>query len=159
MFPVNTPGGTVIMQNQAESRPELSYVLTAATADEVHRAAAWLRAARFSPQVEIVLAAPATVLGRVAGRLIPGWVRLASAEGVADRKEIQVAGARRTSGAVVIVVSCSDDLDAKLRDPFAESPGQSEDPRNWAVDGEVGLPAGLLARRAPPHEVHQNELA
>ena len=159
------------MQRPPERRPELSYVLSATTAEEVHKAALWLRTACLSERVEIVLAAPGKVFGQIAGRLIPPWVRLASAENTPDRRVIQVAGARQTTGAVVIVVSCGDDLDAKLRDPFAapaEAAGMGEDPRLWVDDASRELPAAvvgglketqLLAGGAASHEIHQNKLA
>ncbi len=149
------------MQRAGEPRPELSYVLSATTAQEVHKAALWLRTAQRSERVEIVLAAPGKVFGQIAGRLIPSWVRLAAAEPTLDRRVIQVAGARQTTGAVVIVVSCGDDLDAKLRDPFGGPAGPAghggEDPHLWAAGTVAELP--LLAGGPAPHEVHQDELA
>ena len=131
------------MQRATDRRPELSYVLSATTAEEVHKAALWLRTTRLSDRVEIVLAAPGKAFGRIAGRLIPPWVRLASADDTPDRRMIQVAGARRTTGAVVIVVSCGDDLEAKVRDPFSGLAGRAdggEDPHRWAADSAAQLP-------------------
>lgn len=117
-------------------------MLAATTTDEVHKAAAWFREARLSERVEIVLAAPGEVFGLVAGRVIPPWVRLASADNTPDRKVIQVAGARQTTGAVVIVVSCDDDLDLWVRDPFAVegSAAEGHDPQLWAGSEQVALP-------------------
>lgn len=137
------------MATASDRKPELSYVLAATTTDEVHKAAAWLRTARISERVEIVLAAPGQVLGRVAGRVIPSWVRLASADNTPDRKVIQVAGARQTTGAVVIVVSCGDDLDAKVQDPFAAegSPDEGPEPPLWAGNAQVALPPAMVAVR------------
>ncbi|MEO8452264.1 MAG: hypothetical protein ABI647_20910, partial [Gemmatimonadota bacterium] len=57
-------------------RPPLSYVLAAATEEEVHNVAQWLWRARLSAQIELVLAAPAVVLSWIAGRLIPPRVRI-----------------------------------------------------------------------------------
>ncbi len=137
------------MPTANDRKPDLSYVLSATTTDEVHKAAAWLRQARLSERVEIVLAAPGLVFGLVAGRVIPPWVRLASAENTPDRKVIQVAGARQTTGAVVIVVSCGDDLDAKVRDPFATegSTVEGHDPQLWAGSEQAALPPNLVEVR------------
>jgi hypothetical protein len=137
------------MPTAGDPKPELSYVLAATTTDEVHKAAAWLRQARLSERVEIVLAAPGRVFGLVAGRVIPSWVRLASAENTPDRKVIQVAGARQTTGAVVIVVSCGDDLETKVRDPFATEGPTAEGPDSqlWAGSEQAVLPASMVEVR------------
>lgn len=134
------------MPTASDRRPDLSYVLSATTTDEVRKAAAWLRQACLSERVEMVLAAPRRVFGLVAGRLIPPWVRLASAENTPDRKVIQVAGARQTTGAVV---SCGDDLEAKVRDPFVtEGPtAEGHDPQLWAGSEQVALPPSLVQVR------------
>ena len=138
------------MSQGHEPRPELSYVVAAMTADEVHNAARWLREHPVSPKVEIVLAAPGSILARVAARVIPPGVRIASAEPPIDRKAVRVAGARATTGLVVIVVDCDDDLDAKLRDPFAvgeQAPVIVEDPLAWVGELEPGnRPMSFLSR-------------
>ena len=110
------------------ARPPLSYVLAATTEEEVHVVAQWLWRAPISPQIEIVLAAPAVVLSWIAGSLIPPRVRLASAIRPQDRKAIRVAGAAVTTGLVVIVIDCDDDFAAKFRDPFAPGAASSEPP-------------------------------
>lgn len=132
------------MPRATDIRPQLSYVLTAITDQEVHNVACWLRDNRLSPAVEIVLAAPGKVLSRVAARAIPSHVKLASAYGLADRKTVQVAGARETTGLVVICVSCEDDFGAQLRDPFAVASSDREDPAQWA--GTAAIPALPRAR-------------
>ncbi len=137
------------MATASDRKPELSYVLAATSIDEVHKAAAWLRTARLTERVEIVLAAPGPVFGRVPGRIIPPWVRLVSADNTPDRKVIQVAGARQTTGAVVIVVSCGDDLDAKVQDPFTAERLAAErpDPEVWADTSQVALPTAMVEVR------------
>jgi len=120
------------MASGSDNRPQLSYVLTAVSDQEVHSAACWLRDNALSPTVEIVLAAPGKVLSRVAARAIPPHVKLASAYGPVDRKLVQVAGARETTGLVVICVACDDDFGAQLRDPFAVASSDVEDPAEWA---------------------------
>ena len=132
------------MTQEAERRPELSYVLSATSAEEVHKAAAWLRNARLSDRVEVVMAAPGKVFGLVAGRAIPPWVKLVAAD-TQDRRLVQIAGARESTGAVVIIVSCGDDLDAKLRDPFANPSGSAtgEATQHWIDGASIQLPPGI----------------
>ncbi len=132
------------MTCEVKGRPELSYVLSATSAEEVHKAAAWLRNARLSQRVEVVMAAPGRVFGMVADRVIPPWVKLVAADTV-DRRLVQIAGARESTGAVVIIVSCGDDLDAKLRDPFATRSGSDggEVPPHWIDGVSIELPPGI----------------
>lgn len=148
-------------KRETERRPELSYVLSATTTEEVHKAAAWLRNARLSERVEVVMAAPGNVFSKVAGRLIPPWVRLVAAENTQDRRRVQIAGARESLGAVVIIVSCGDDLDAKLRDPFAgpQDSGEGEDPQHWLDSAGIQLPSGVSEHpgEAPSTKRHRFE--
>lgn len=132
------------MSKATEAQPQLSYVLSAMTDQEVHNVACWLRDNQLSPEVEIVLAAPGKVFSRVAARAIPPHVRLASADGAVDRKAVQVAGARQTTGLVVICLSCEDDLGSMLRDPFAAPTPGAEDPSQWTNDAVAELPAGQV---------------
>jgi hypothetical protein len=130
-----------------EQRPHLSYVLAAANAEEVHKVAAWLRQGTVPPDVEIVLAAPGQVFGHVAARTIPDRVITASADPQADRKAIRVAGARVTSGLIVIAVDCDDDIAARMRDPFeGEDPSERPDPATWS---EVELPRAEIGWLGP----------
>ena len=120
----------------------------------MHNVAQWLWRARLSPQIELVLAAPAVVLSWIAGRLIPPRVRIASAIGARDRKAIRVAGAVVTTGLIVIVVDCNEDFASKTRDPFSDG-GEPSDPIRrevvrWAGQAEPGGSAaveGLPAAR------------
>jgi hypothetical protein len=98
------------MTDRQAPRPELSYVLAAITTDEVDNAVSWLRRTTRAPEIEIVLAAPASVLARVAGRMIPPRVRLASAINPPNRKAVRLAGAQLTTGLVVMVVDCDEDI-------------------------------------------------
>ena len=131
------------MPKSPETRPQLSYVLSAVTEQEVHSVARWLRDNQLSSEVEVILAAPAKVFSRVPSRTIPVTVTLASADGVSDRKAVQVAGARRTTGLVVICLSCDDDFDSMLRDPFAAPASEGEQPSRWA-ETVAELPAGQV---------------
>ena len=138
------------MPKANDIRPQLSYVLTAMSDQEVHNVACWLRTNSLSPAVEIVLAAPAKVFSRVAARAVPSHIRLASADGVVDRKGVQVAGARETTGLVVICVSCEDDFESQLRDPFAVATSDNEDPREWAGNVVAELPPARVEIRSGP---------
>ena len=123
-------------------RPQLSYVLAATSAAEVHHAAAWLRRVSLSTPIEIVLAAPGAVFAWVAARAIPPRVRLASAIGPGDRRSVRVAGARATTGLVVVVIDCDQDLDSKFNDPFAVG-GQGTDlvdPSSWVDPSQADAP-------------------
>lgn len=139
------------MSGDEVERPQLSYVLAAMTSAEIDRALAWLRSSPVAPGVEIVLAAPASLLGRVAGRLIPPKVQLASAIRPIDRKAVRVAGARETRGLVVMVVDCDEDIAARMRGPSGDQPVGDElafeDPRTWAEEGGPAIPS---ARRSLP---------
>ena len=132
------------MTKPHDAQPQLSYVLSAVTEQEVHSVACWLRDNRLSSEVEVILAAPAKVFARVAARAIPASVTLASADGVADRKAVQVAGARQTTGLVVICISCDDDFGSLLRDPFAAAAPDAEQPSQWAAEAVAELPAGRV---------------
>ncbi len=138
------------MPKTSDIRPQLSYVLTAISDQEVHNVACWLRSNSLSPAVEIVLAAPAKVFSRIAARAIPSHVKLASADGVVDRKGVQVAGARETTGLVVICVSCEDDFESQLRDPFAVATSGDEDPSEWAGAVVAELPPARVEVSAGP---------
>ena len=133
------------MSGDEAERPQLSYVLAAMTSDELNRALAWVRSTPMTASVEIVLAAPASLLGRVAGRLIPPKVQLASAIRPVDRKAVRVAGARETRGLVVMVVDCDDDIAARVRGQAGEhAVGDElafEDPTTWADHGTAPLPS------------------
>jgi diadenosine tetraphosphatase ApaH/serine/threonine PP2A family protein phosphatase len=147
------------MSRGEQPRPQLSYVLAAMTSAEMNRAVAWLRSTPPAPGVEVVLAAPASLFARVAGRVIPEHVQLASAIRPVDRKAVRVAGAQVTTGLVVMVVDCDDDIAGKLRGPLggsSASAGQFEDPATW-VDPDppyrVPLalpPGGQSTDRAEP---------
>jgi hypothetical protein len=120
-------------------------VLAALTPDEVHEASRWLHTHPVTPGVEVVLAAPAEALARIPARVIPAGVRLASAPPTADRKLVRTAGARITTGLVVMVVDCNENLDQQLaRVPGAGSRGAGgpfEDPSTWAGQPEdIGPP-------------------
>ncbi|MGE0443209.1 MAG: hypothetical protein AB7L66_07805 [Gemmatimonadales bacterium] len=106
------------MTEPIASRPQLSYVLAATSAAELHDAAAWLSRTPLSPELEIVLAAPGPVMSRVAARSIPAGIKLVSAYGEPDRRAVRVAGARMTTGLVVMVIDCNEDLSSRFRDPF-----------------------------------------
>jgi hypothetical protein len=135
-------------------KPHLSYVLAATDAAELAKALTWLRAHPLSPQVEVVLAAPASELARTAGRIIPSWVRLAGAIRPADRNAIRVAGAQVTSGGIVMVVDCDEDLGAKVQDPFdrdAQVPVSVAPAADWSAAthddaSAIALPPGLGTR-------------
>lgn len=132
------------MSDRPEQRPELSYVVAAMTAAEVHNAARWLREHPLTPQVEVVLAAPAAILSRIAGRAIPPGVRVASADPPINRRTVRIAGAQATTGLVVIVLDSDADLGTKLRNPFAEGePGPTivEDPVTWVGEVEPVIPS------------------
>lgn len=123
-----------------ELHPPLSYVLVATTEDEVRQVARWLFTATLSPQVEIVLAAPARVLAHVPARVMPPRVRLASAPDPAGLSSLRMAGAAVTNGLVVIVIECEGDFTSRIRDPFAAqlvSPAVSPELARWAdeLDG------------------------
>jgi hypothetical protein len=139
------------MSSDEAERPQLSYVLAAMTSVEIDRALAWLRTTPVVPTVEVVLAAPASLLGRIAGRLIPPQVQLASAIRPVDRKAVRVAGARETRGLVVMVVDCDDDIAERVRGPLGESAiGDElafEDPTTWADPSPAPVPR---AQRALP---------
>jgi len=127
------------MSGNGGQRPPLSYVLAAADANEVHKVAAWLRGTFISPEIEIVLAAPQAAFGAIAAQAIPSRVTIAPAEPRADRKAIRVAGARRTTGLVVIAIDCDEDLATRFRDPFSTERGDSsglENPAEWADLGD-----------------------
>jgi hypothetical protein len=117
--------------------PPLSYVLVATTEDEVRVVARWLYGAPLSPQVEVVLAAPARALGHVPARVIPPRVRLASAPGTPTLNALRMAGAAVTTGLVVIVIECQGDFTVRIRDPFAAQPvaaGGSPELARWATE-------------------------
>jgi hypothetical protein len=123
----------------------LSYVLAALTPDEVHEASRWLHTHPVTSGVEVVLAAPAEALARIPARVIPAGIRLASAPPTADRKLVRTAGARITTGLVVMVVDCNENLDqqlARASGPGSRDPGGPfEDPSTWAGrPEEVGPP-------------------
>lgn len=113
---------------QAEQAIPLSYVLVAETSDQVHEVAQWLREHPLSDKVEVVLAAPARVMASIPGRLLPSWVRTASAFDPPNRNAIKMAGAAETTGLVVIVIDCEDDFASRLRDPFAPVTAADADP-------------------------------
>lgn len=106
----------------------LSYVLVAETRAQVHEVAQWLRAHPISPQVEIVLAAPAAVMTSLPARLVPARVRATSVANPPNRNAIKMAGAAATTGLVVIVIDCEDDFAVRLRDPFAANPVTGAEP-------------------------------
>ena len=112
----------------AASAPPLSYVLVAETRKQVHDVAQWLKANPISEKVEIVLAAPTSIIAGMPARMVPARVRLASAMGPPNKTAIKVAGAAQTTGLVVIVIDCEDDFAARLRDPFAAAPADTGEP-------------------------------
>lgn len=114
----------------------------------MHEALSFLRATPISPHIEVVLCAPATALAHVAARLVPPRIRLASAMAPNDRREIRIAGARATTGNLVIVVDCNEDLKGRLTDPFAngEPPPSAENPAAWAADLDAGQPIQVISR-------------
>jgi hypothetical protein len=144
--------GRCFVNRGEPNRPPVSYVLAALTRDEVHNAASWLRDNSVSDQVEIVLAAPARALAQVPSRVIPRGIQLASAQATQDRKEVRIAGARHTTGLVVIVIDCDEEIGDKLRDPFSPTmagpPGDAmEDPATW-VEESPTLPLLPAPERA-----------
>jgi len=124
------------------ANPPLSYVLAAMTTEEVSTAVSWLWRRPISTPAEIILAAPATVLGAVAARTIPPGVTLASALNPPDRKAVRVAGARATKGLLVVVIDCDEDIGSKVWDPLTNpSPSPNyEDPSTWPAQSEAGDP-------------------
>ncbi len=124
-----------MVAESSQAIPPLSYVLVATTDAEVRQVAGWLFTANLSPQVEVVLAAPARVLAQVAARVIPPRVRLASATEPATINTLKMVGAAATSGLVVIVIECEGDFTSGIRDPFAalpEGPAGSPELARWA---------------------------
>jgi hypothetical protein len=112
---------------QAAQASPLSYVLVAETVDQVHEVAQWLREHPLSDKVEVIVSAPARVMASIPGRLMPSWVRTASAINPPNRNAIKMAGAAETTGLVVIVIDCEDDFASRLRDPFAPIPAADAD--------------------------------
>jgi hypothetical protein len=147
------------MSGDETERPQLSYVLAAMTSAELNRAVAWVRSTPVAPGVEVVLAAPAALLGRLAGRLIPPKVQLASAIRPLDRKAVRIAGARETRGLVVMVVDCDEDIATRVKGPMEAHPiGDElafEDPATWADPAPIhsfqrALPPGLSPKKEVP---------
>lgn len=107
------------------TRPDVSYVLAAASADEVHAALGWLRLNPLADGVEIILAAPAAALAQVAASAVPRRIGLVAAAGC-GRTEVRIAGARSTTGQVVVAIDCSEDLAARLGDRLAAEQPQAD---------------------------------
>lgn len=129
--------------------PELSYVLAATTAAEVHDALAWLRGHPISARIEVILAAPAAALARVTATAVPRTVGVAPAPGAARLIDVRLAGARATTGALVVVIDCNEPLDGRVKDPFVDGAGY-EEPGLWRVDDhEVGTLPSVAAEPLP----------
>lgn len=133
----------------SDQRPQLSYVFAATTSEEVHKVAAWLRTNR-PAGAEIVLAAPSRVFADVAGPTIPLGVILASAPtaGGEDRKSVRVAGARVTTGLIVVAVDCDGDIAIRMQEQ-PDSLREAEAAEAAAAWSEVDLPRTNAPQLAP----------
>lgn len=132
------------MRPAGAARPELSYVLAAADADEVHAALGWLRQNPVANGIEVVLAAPAAALAQVAASAVPRRIGLVAA-GAGGRTEVRIAGARATTGQVVVAIDCSDDLASRLGDRLATEPDQTDSGLLGNIDTDLPPVVGHVA--------------